>query len=254
MNSLMKFSLFCLLLSYSSLFAQEKAKLGESEIRDSEKIKFTNRSNARAAENVKRQNDQIGRKLSEMIEAEPNSVHEYKDVSVRRIYADKNGHFGGDIISLDSDSGFGHINSIYRILASYIQNSFGYQEDKADIIALYVLYYNAMHRSEKSYFKTKYSEKLLDVLKVNSTGIGKTFKEWPGRTQIVIPLEGNVLKENEIDITLDELGNEVNKIIDEKKNGQEEKKKFAEVVKEKIIEEKKLLEEKKEKLKVKEEP
>jgi len=253
MNSLMKFSLFCLLLSYSSLFAQEKAKLGESEIRDSEKIKFTNRSNARAAENVKRQNDQIGRKLSEMIEAEPNAVHEYKDVSVRRIYADKNGQFGGDIISLDSDSGFGHINSIYRILASYIQNSFGYQEDRADIIALYVLYYNAMHRSEKSYFKTKYSEKLVDNLKVNSTGIGKTFKDWPGRTQIVIPLEGNVLKENEIDITLDELGNEVNKIIDEKKNGQEEKKKFAEVVKEKIIEEKKLLEEKKEELKVKEE-
>lgn len=253
MNSLMKFSLFCLILSYSSLFAQEKAKLGESEIRDSEKIKFTNRSNARAAENVKRQNDQIGRKLSEMIEAEPNSVHEYKDVSVRRIFAEKNGQFGGDIISLDSDSGFGHINSIYRILASYIQNSFGYQEDRADIIALYVLYYNAMHRSEKSYFKTKYSEKLLDVLKVNSTGIGKTFKEWPGRTQIVIPLEGNVLKENEIDITLDELGNEVNKIIDEKKNGPEEKKKFAEVVKEKIIEEKKLLEEKKEELKVKEE-
>jgi hypothetical protein len=253
MNSLMKFSLFCLLLSSSTLLAQEKAKLGESEIRDSEKIKFTNRSNARAAENVKRQNDQIGRKLSEMIEAEPNAVHEYKDVSVRRIYADKNGQFGGDVISLDSDSGFGHINSIYRILASYIQNSFGYQEDRADIIALYVLYYNAMHRSEKSYFKSKYSEKLVDNLKVNSTGIGKTFKEWPGRTQIVIPLEGNVLKENEIDITLDELGNEVNKIIDEKKNGQEEKKKFAEVVKEKIIEEKKLLEEKKEELKVKEE-
>lgn len=249
----MKFSLFCLLLSSSTLLAQEKAKLGESEIRDSEKIKFTNRSNARAAENVKRQNDQIGRKLSEMIEAEPNAVHEYKDVSVRRIYADKNGQFGGDVISLDSDSGFGHINSIYRILASYIQNSFGYQEDRADIIALYVLYYNAMHRSEKSYFKSKYSEKLVDNLKVNSTGIGKTFKEWPGRTQIVIPLEGNVLKENEIDITLDELGNEVNKIIDEKKNGQEEKKKFAEVVKEKIIEEKKLLEEKKEELKVKEE-
>lgn len=43
------------------------------------------------------------------------------------------------------------------------------------------------------------------------------------RTQIVIPLEANALKENEIDVTLDELGNEVNKIIDEKKNGAEEK-------------------------------
>ena len=61
------------------------------------------------------------------------------------------------------------------------------------------------------------------------------------------------MKENEIDITLDELGNEVNKIIDEKKMVLKKKKKFAEVVKEKIIEEKKLLEEKKEELKVKEE-
>ncbi len=252
MNSFLKFSLFCLLLS-SPIFTQEKAKLGESEIRDSERIRFTNRSNARAAENVKRQNDQIGRKLSEMVESEPTQVHDYKGVSVRRVLADKEGLFGGDIISLDGDSSFGHINSVYRILASYIQNSFGYDEEKADIIALYVLYYNAMHRSEKSYFKTKYSPNLLDSLKVNSTGIGKTFKEWPGRTQIVIPLEASAFKENEIDITLDELGNEVNKIIEEKKNGPEEKKKFAEVVKEKIIEEKKLLEEKKEELKVKEE-
>jgi hypothetical protein len=73
MNSVVKFFSSLVLLSSSTLLAQEKAKLGESEIRDSEKIKFTNRSNARAAENVKRQNDQIGRKLSEMIEAEPNA-------------------------------------------------------------------------------------------------------------------------------------------------------------------------------------
>ena len=253
MNSVVKFFSSLVLLSSLSLFAQEKAKLGEGEIRDSERIRFTNRSNARAAENVKRQNDTIGKKLSELIESEPTQVHDYKNVSVRRILADKNGMFGGDIISLDSDSSFGHINSVYRILASYISNSFGYGEEKADIIALYVLYYNAMHRNEKSYFKTKYTSNLLDTLRVNSTGIGKTYKEWPGRTQIVIPLEANALKENEIDVTLDELGNEVNKIIDEKKNGAEEKKKFAEVVKEKIIEEKKLLEEKKEELKVKEE-
>ena len=142
---------------------------------------------------------------------------------------------------------------MYRILASYIQNSFGYSEEKADIIALYVLYYNAMHRSEKSYFKTKYAPNLIDLLKVNSTGIAKVYRDWPGRTQIVIPLETNILKENEIDVTLDELGEEVNKIIEEKKNGPEDKKKFAEVVKEKIVEEKKLIEAKKEELKVKEE-
>ncbi len=253
MNSVVKLFLSLVFLSLLPVFAQDKAKLGEVEIRDSERIRFTNRSNARAAENIKRQNDSIGRKLSEMIEVEPTQIHDYKGVSVRRVLADKNGMFGGDIISLDSDSNFGHINSVYRILASYISNSFGYADEKADIIALYVLYYNAMHRNEKSYFKTKYAPSLLDTLKVNSTGIGKTYREWPGRTQIVIPLETNILKENEIDVTLDELGNEVNKIIEEKKNGPEEKKKFAEVVKEKIIEEKKLIEEKKEELRVKEE-
>lgn len=253
MNSFAKLFLINIFLITSFIYSQEKAKLGESEIRDSEKIRFTNRSNARAAENVKRQNDAIGKKLSDMIEGEPTKVHDYKGVSVRRVYADKEGLYGGDIVSLEPESTFGHINSLYRILTSYISNSFGYSEDKADIIALYVLYYNAMHRNEKSYFKTKYSSELVDTLRVGSTGIGKTYKEWPGKTQIIIPLEGNVLRENEIDVPLDELGNEVNKIIDEKKNGPEEKKKFAEVVKEKIQEEKKLIQEKKEELKLKEE-
>jgi len=252
MNSALKLFLLCLLFQLS-LFAQDKTKLGESEIRDSERIKFTNRSNQRAAESVKKQNDTIGKRLSEMIEKEPTKIHDYKGVTARRVLADKSGLFGGDIISLDEDSNFGHINSVYRILASYIQNSFGYSEEKADIIALYVLYYNAMHRSEKSYFKTKYAPNLIDLLKVNSTGIAKVYRDWPGRTQIVIPLETNILKENEIDVTLDELGEEVNKIIEEKKNGPEDKKKFAEVVKEKIVEEKKLIEAKKEELKVKEE-
>ena len=252
MNSALKIILFFVFLNGFSIAAQ-KAKLGESEIRESEKIRFTNRSNQRAADSVKKQNDSIGKRLSQMVESEPNGVHDYKGVSARRILGDKNGLFGGDVISLDEDSGFGHINSVYRILASYIENSFGYSEEKADIIALYVLYYNAMHRNEKSYFKTKYANNLSDVLKVNSTGIGKSYRDWPGKTQIVIPLETNILKQNEIDVTLDELGEEVNKIIEEKKNGLEDKKKFEEVVKEKIIEEKKLIEAKKEELKVKEE-
>ncbi|HMV42452.1 MAG TPA: P83/100 family protein [Leptospiraceae bacterium] len=253
MNSFVKFFLIYTLLTSSFIYSQDKAKLGESEIRDSEKIRFTNRSNARAAENVKRQNDSIGKKLSEMIESEPTKTHDYKGISVRRVFADKDGQYGGDIISLEPESTFGHINSLYRILTSYISNSFGYSEDRADIIALYVLYYNAMHRNQKSYFKSKYTDELLDILRPSSTGIGKTYKEWPGKTQIVIPLEGNILKENEIDVQLDELGNEVNKIIDEKKNGPEEKRKFAEVIKEKIQEEKKLIQEKKEELKLKEE-
>ena len=61
MNSALKLFLLCLLFQFS-LFAQDKTKLGESEIRDSERIKFTNRSNQRAAESVKKQNDSIGKK------------------------------------------------------------------------------------------------------------------------------------------------------------------------------------------------
>jgi hypothetical protein len=61
MNSVVKFFSSLVLLSSLSLFAQEKAKLGEGEIRDSERIRFTNRSNARAAENVKDKMIQSGK-------------------------------------------------------------------------------------------------------------------------------------------------------------------------------------------------
>ena len=212
-----------------------------------------NRSNKKAADTMKKRNESIGRKLSEMLERNPDREHELNGVRIKRVRGTKEGLFGADIISLTDESDYGHINSIYRILSGYIENSFAYKEDDADIIALYTLYYNAMHRNDKPFFNGKYSDSVQDLLKSNSTGIGKNYTDWPGRTQIVIPLEPNPLKEKQIDVTLEELSEEVNKVIEEKKKGPEEKKKFDEVVKEKIKEEKKLIEAKKEELKVKEE-
>jgi hypothetical protein len=248
-----KVLVFIFLFSQFSILPQDKSKLGEKEVKDSEKVKFINRSTKKASETAKKKNEDIGKKLSDLLDAEPNKEHSLGGVRVKRVKGNKENLYGADIVSLEEDSSFGHINSIYRILSGFIEKSFNYKEEDADIIALYVLYYNAMHRNEKTFFKTRYSDDVVNLLDVKTTGIAKNFSDWPGRTQIVIPLEPNPLKEKLVDANLDELGKEVNKIIDEKKKGPEEKKKFEEVVKEKIKEEKKAIEAKKEELKVKEE-
>ncbi len=250
---MIKFLFSFLILFSLGIFSQDRNRFGEKEVRESERVKFINRSGKRADDSQKNRMESIGKKLALMVNREPSKEHELGGVRIKRVKASKDNQFDADIISLTNESDYGHINSIYRILSGYIENSFNYNEEDADIIALYTLYYNAMHRNEKSFFKTRYSELVTDELNPNSVGIGKTYRDWPGSTQIVLPIEPNPLKEKNVDVTLDELAKEVNTIIEEKKKGPEEKKKFDEVVKEKIKEEKKLIEAKKEELKVKEE-
>ncbi len=239
-------------ISVGPTFGQENAKLSEKEVKASKKIQFKNRSTLRASEDAREKNSEIGRSLSSEVEKKSTQVHTKNGISVRRIGTKEDEKFGADIISLNDRSDFGHIHSIQRILSGYIQNAFQYKEGDSDAIALYILYYNAMHRGDKAYVEKKYTKEVINSLDKNKIGISKTYEEWSGKTQILIPIEKNILKDKKKDVTIDELETEVNKVIDKKKNGQEEKKKFDDVVKKKTVEERTQIEKKKEEVKKKE--
>lgn len=244
MLRIFRYSIFFIVSITLPIYSQEKrVKLEENEIRNSREIRFNNRSTRRAAVSTKRNNENVGHKLADLIENDPQSSHTLKGVKAIRIPA-KDGQLGGDILFLEYNTNFGHVNSILRVISAYIEKSFDFNEDNADIIARYVLYYNAMHRGEKSYFKKKFVPELVDKLRPETTGIGVNYRDWAGKTQIVIPSERNLLRENNKDVSLDELSEEVNKIIGEKKNGPEDKKKFEEIKTERKEEDKKELVEK----------
>ena len=152
------------------------------------------------------------------------------------------------MISIGREVNLGHINTLQRILSGYIQELFNYNQSSADTISKYVLYYNAMHRSEKSYFREKYSPEVLDSIDIEKLGLAVSYRDWAGSTQLILPLEISQFSKK-VEIPLMELEKEVDKVIETKIGGDGDKKRMIEIIKEtkkeeqklaKIIEEKKL--------------
>ena len=172
----------------TSIFAQSKVILGEEEIRKSPYTKFENRSDQFATPKRKAMEVEIGKGLHSLV-IETDKPINYKGFTLQRFYSDEPGKFGGDILVLNKNARYGHINSIKRILNAYIQTSFEYTEKNADKLVMEVLYYNAQNRQKLDRIKKRYTKSLIAALNKNKVGIGKKFSDWPGNTQIVIPIK-----------------------------------------------------------------
>ncbi|PJZ27364.1 hypothetical protein CH352_09825 [Leptospira hartskeerlii] len=229
------------------IFAQEGPKLGEKEVRSSGKVNFVNRSAARADEETKGSNAKTGAGLSEALKKNPSAPASSDGITAIRILPDeKEKKFGADLISIGKDADYGHINSIQRILSGYVKANFGYSDANSDTLATYILYYNAIHRKATDYVKRKYNTEVVKNAQNDKIGIGRRYTEWPGKTQIIIPIVTNILSDDGKDLDTDELEKEVNKDLDKKKEGQDDKKRMNDLQNEKAEEEKRKLQDKKE--------
>jgi hypothetical protein len=230
------------------LFAQKQLNIEEKEVKK-EKLKklnkesFQNRSNEKADEAVKKQDIELGRKLASLLKSDIAKSHKYKGVIVKRFESLDEGKLGGDILDLTAEAKFGHINAITRVLNGYVQEMFGYQEEDAELLALYVIYYNYKHRNNISYINENFDKGYKTTVKKEKVGISQSFEGWQGKTEIIIPVEKNILKDGGIDIATYELEDQVNPDIDP-----QYKKKFAKLQTNKIKSEKEEVMEKYEKV------
>lgn len=97
------------------------------------------------------------------------------------------GKLDADIIIIGSDATVDHITNLRRIISAYLSSSYGYSTQDADTLAVFVTVYNAVYRGNKSYFSTKYKDIVLNNLTANC-GLSVNYKDWPGKSEIVIPL------------------------------------------------------------------
>jgi hypothetical protein len=236
----------CMCLVYSiatSIFTQS---VSEAEVKSSKKVIFQNKNFIKAAPAIKNFHESIGKKLATSLQEKPDQSHFYDGVTLSRIFP-SNKLLGADILYLDENTDIGHINTIQRIISGYIQQAYQYNEENAFFLARYILYYNAINRGKIDYILKKYSSEISNVVKPKDLGISKSYKDWSGHTQIILPLEGNILKKSKADLTLSELGERVHE-IGEKRASSVDKKKLTEIIIEKAVEEKKQIKEKKEEI------
>jgi len=96
-----------------------------------------------------------------------------------------------DIISLDKDAKVDTIANVRRVLSAYVATLYKYPQKDADLLALFVTYYNAVYRGNLANFTAKYKTVVLSHLTQEKVGISTNYFDWPGQTQLVIPLNEN---------------------------------------------------------------
>ncbi|HOJ29505.1 MAG TPA: P83/100 family protein [Spirochaetota bacterium] len=96
--------------------------------------------------------------------------------------------FSATIFSIDKKAKVGHIDIIRKILSAYLQQRYGYSQQHAKAIALFLTYYNAIYRGNIDYFSSKYKSIVIKYITKYNAGISTKYYEWPGATKMLIPL------------------------------------------------------------------
>ena len=93
-----------------------------------------------------------------------------------------------DILLINENATVDHIRNLRRIIAGYLSSAYGYSASDASTLATFVTVYNAVYRGRYSDFQNKYKTVVLNNLDSNKCGLSTRWDEWPGNSQIVIPL------------------------------------------------------------------
>lgn len=101
---------------------------------------------------------------------------------------DTKGKLDADIIFIGADATVDHITNLRRIISAYLSSAYSYSQQDADTLAVFITVYNAVYRGNLSYFQSKYKDNVTKNLSTANCGLSVNYKDWPGKSEIVIPL------------------------------------------------------------------
>lgn len=175
---------FLMVLLSVNLFAE--IKVAEQEIQVKKKIVFTNYRGVIQKSDKVEDIFNIGYYLAE--HRSPDYAQLRNKYSIRRVLSTNQLLLSADVFSILPDAKVNHIKNVRRVLSAYLEKSFEYSKKTANNVALFVIYYNALHRGDSDYLKLKYAPEVLSSVSMAKVGITANYKTWPGNTEILIPI------------------------------------------------------------------
>ncbi|MBQ9239696.1 MAG: hypothetical protein IJ191_10400 [Treponema sp.] len=100
----------------------------------------------------------------------------------------ESGKLDADIIYIGADATVDHIVNVRRIVAAYLRSAYSYSQADADAIAVFVTVYNAVYRGNRAAYEQRYKSAVMQNLSAENCGIALSYRDWPGKTEMVIPL------------------------------------------------------------------
>lgn len=107
---------------------------------------------------------------------------------VHAIDANESGKLDADILYIGSDATVDHIDNLRRIIAGYLVSAYGYNNSDAKTLSVFITVYNAVYRGKLDSYKNKYKNVVVKNLSSDNCGLSVNYKDWPGKSEIVIPL------------------------------------------------------------------
>lgn len=98
------------------------------------------------------------------------------------------GKLDADIMFIGNGATVDHIDNLRRIISAYLSTAYNYSVRDADTLAVFITVYNAVYRGKMDAYQAKYKNVVMSNLTAASCGLALRYSEWPGNTQIVIPL------------------------------------------------------------------
>ncbi|WP_321991453.1 P83/100 family protein [Marispirochaeta aestuarii] len=230
------FRILLVLLLVPALFAQD---LAETELKsiDIGTVEFVNYEGPHERIDTLAQILGIGRSLAAgLAEGGEGFLFDGK-YRVRRIFDAGAVLLSADIFILESEARVDHVRNLRRILAAYLSQAFDYSFADAEILAEFATYYNAVYRGDMEYIGQKYQDRVVSNLDPDKAGLATVYSQWPGKTQMllplrVLPLSGGIGAVDTDTLTEDEV---IAKLQEDEDKGIPERKEMTEL-KEKEIE------------------
>lgn len=155
-------------------------------------VVFRNYSGPHSVINTVQQIREIGSALGNQVKANPENrgmigaANRY--AVIHAIDPSTKEKFDADIFIIGRNATVDHITNLRRIISAYLESAYGYSTKDADTIATFVTVYNAVYRGNLDYFKSKYKDIVIKNLSASIVGLSTNYEDWPGKSQIVIPL------------------------------------------------------------------
>ncbi|MFW5802060.1 MAG: P83/100 family protein [Spirochaeta sp.] len=131
----------------------------------------------------------IGRFLGEARELEElERIYAGRYRILRAVDPDEHQLLHADILYLLPDARVDHIDNIRRILSGYLEETYGYGNADAILLARFITIYNAVHRRDIDFYSSRYSNAVMENLTPRRVGLPLSYREWPGNSEIVIPI------------------------------------------------------------------
>mgnify|MGYP006290079719 CR=1 FL=1 len=155
-----------------------------------------------------------------------------------------------DILVIEESARVDHIKNVRRILSGYLMETYGYGSGDAMVLSEFITYYNAVHRADMEYIRTRYKQVVVDSLVPEKAGIARSYRDWPGKTMILIPLTERAVEGGLGALDSEELSTEevIDEIREQEDRGVEERKEMVELREREIEEERQALEEERRRL------